>query len=99
MYSPIHHFVGVGIDPNFVNASHDIHFQVYISGSNGDITIFDKIIDPKHDIQDLTEREIINLSDFANEDINIIFVTFSGPSGLNAYSFAIWENPVIVTHG
>jgi hypothetical protein len=90
---------GVGIDPNFVNASQDIHFQVYISGSKGVITIFDKIIDPKQDIPALTEKEIINLVDFANEDVNIIFVTFPGPSGLNAYSFAIWENPVIVTHG
>jgi hypothetical protein len=94
---------GVGIDPNFMNKSHDIHFQVYISSSNGNrngnITIFDKIIDPKQDTPNLAEREDVDLSDFANEEINIIFATFPGSSRLNAYSFAIWENPVIVTSG
>jgi hypothetical protein len=90
---------GVGFDPNFWDKAHDIRFQVYVKEGTGNVPIFDKTLDPKHESSDLMEKENIDLSDFANKDVNIIFTTSTGPSGLNEYSFAIWENPVIATYG
>ncbi len=90
---------GVGIDPNFWDKAHDIRFQVYVKSGTGNVPIFDKILDPKHQSSDSTEKEKLDLSEFANRDVKIIFATSPGDSGLNENSFAIWENPVIVTYG
>jgi hypothetical protein len=88
----------VGIDPVFWDRANDVRFQVFVDNGTGNIAIFDKILDPKNGSPNLIEKSNIDLSDFADKNVNITFATSPGLSNTNAYDFAFWENPVIVTN-
>ena len=89
----------ISIDPNFWDKAHDTRFEIHVRNYTDVHVLFDKIIDPKNEPSSQWKDQAVSLSKFANQDVKIVFVISTGPSMNNAYSFAVWGNPVIITNG
>jgi hypothetical protein len=89
---------GIGIDQNFWDKAHDTRFQVYVENDSGMHIVFDRTINPNIGTSDQWIDQKVDLSEFANQDVKIVFATSPGPSRNNSYSFALWSNPVIVAY-
>ena len=88
---------GIGIDQNFWNDTSGAKFEIYLNHGIDSVLIFRRTINPRSD--DLDRQWVdcqVDLSQFANETVDIVFSVSPGPSGKNEDSFACWGNPLIV---
>ena len=80
------------------NKYREIIYKNYSSLIQDAKPIFDEIIDPKNKPSSQWKDQTVSLYKFANQDVKVIFVISTGPSMNNAYSFAVWGNPVMVAN-
>ena len=90
----------IGINPEVWHKSmgDGVEFKIDITPVNGGrVCVFDKYIDPKHNINDRKWfNERVDLRKYANKDIIITFITLPGPAGDTRWDWAIWGEPEIL---
>lgn len=73
-------------------------FEIYIKENESKQQIFSKYIDPKNNPEERKWNDSeVDLSNYADKNVTIIFSTSSGPNNDSNYDWAWWGNPVIVT--
>lgn len=91
---------GVALDPQTWNPdrSDGVEFQIFVLDESGREKVFWKAIDPGHGIADRKwYDEAIDLSGYAGKRVTLEFVTTPGPNSNNAFDWAGWSNPSLVT--
>ncbi len=75
-----------------------VSFQVLVQTENSRQEIFFRHVDPSGNVQDRKWfSEIVNLSEYRGQDVQLQFVTMPGPRNDSAYDWAHWKNPDIVS--
>lgn len=73
-------------------------FEIYIKENESKQQIFSKYIDPKNNPEDRKWNDFeVDLSNYADKNVTIIFSTSPGPNNDSNYDWTWWGNPVIVT--
>jgi hypothetical protein len=74
-----------------------VEFEISIEYNETNNIVFSKYINPKHDI---TDRKLfnfsVNLDDYTDKYISIVFSTLPGPSGDIFDDWAYWVDPLIL---
>lgn len=89
---------GITFDPKFWTTAHETRFQIHIENKTDKYEIFDFTLNPKEIAPKWFEYSL-NLSEFENQNVKIIYSITTGSEKINSDSFAAWGNPVIVTNG
>jgi len=88
---------GIGLDPAIWNMSDGVEFQISIEADGEVQKIFSSILNPK---ENLTDRRWVdyelNLTNYANKQVKIIFETLPGKKNNINYDWAFWGTPVIL---
>ncbi len=87
----------IGIDSNFWDEANDTRFQIQIRNNDEVHVVFDKIIDTENELFHQWNEEVVDLGTVADQNVELIFITRPNTSGKNAYSYAVWGNPVITS--
>jgi hypothetical protein len=91
---------GIGLDPAIWNMSDGVEFQISIEADGEVQKIFSSILNPK---ENLTDRRWVdyelNLTNYANKQVKIIFETLPGEKNNINYDWAFWGTPVILNSG
>jgi hypothetical protein len=89
---------GIGMDPGSWNGTYGAVFSILVQDDKGVHEIFSKYINPNKNIGDRPwQNYLVDLGEFAGKSISVFFVTNAGPSRSNAYGWACWSNPLLLT--
>lgn len=95
------HF-GLGMDPSVwtPEKGDGVEYNIYVRRPDDPYVlhrVFHRYIDPKHNPDDRRwHDEVVDLSDYGGETVDIIFETLPGPQDDARYDWAGWSRPVLV---
>lgn len=86
------------IDPRvFLEKGDGVIFEIILYNELTNKKIFSEYIDPKNNESHRKWHDnVINLNNYSNEQVNISFITMSGPNNDSSYDSAWWGNPVLI---
>jgi hypothetical protein len=68
-----------------------VEYQVYVNSVTPENLIFSKYIDPKHNFDERKWNEYnVNLSNYAGQNVTLIFSTLPGPNNDTSWDWAWW---------
>jgi lysophospholipase L1-like esterase len=93
---------GIGMNPDAWSRETDgVEFRVALRSAGGSTReLYRRHLNPRQNPSDRKWiDETVSLSEFANEEVQVILRTHPGPTGNNDFDWSAWSGPVLVIEG